>query len=91
MARVRAHEPLRNGIPHHGVLLVMSIKYLVVQCIWVCQVVVTVNMKLESSAIVFTLASLIVDVMLVGAVHLLCRIERGNSTTLDVNLSEAAP
>ncbi len=91
MARVRANEPLRNGIPHHGVILVMGIKYLVVQLVWIGQVVVTVNMKLESSAIVFTLASLIVDVMLVGAIHLLCRIERGYSTTLDANLAEAAP
>jgi hypothetical protein len=40
-------------------------------------------------AVVFTLASLLIDFLVIGAVWLLCRVERGFSVTVDRNLSEA--
>jgi maltose/moltooligosaccharide transporter len=84
MERARHHQELRNGIPHHGMMLVVAIKYLLVLSLWVAQVLITVNRNMETAAIVFGLANVITNFMLIGAIQLMCRIERGYSTTIDV-------
>lgn len=83
IARARNGEPLRNGIPHHGVLIITAIKFLLALGIWICQVVVAVNLNMESGAIVFTVANVITDFILIGSVQLLCWVERGFSGKID--------
>jgi MFS family permease len=83
IARARNNEPLHNGIPHHGVLIITAIKFLLASGIWICQVVVTVNLNMESGAIVFTAANVITNFILIASVQLICRIERGFSVQVD--------
>jgi hypothetical protein len=83
MANCTAGKPLRNGIPHHGVLMAVSTKYLFFLALWVVQVVVAVNLKMEVAAIVFGLANVVTNVLLIGCVWLNCRIERGRCEALD--------
>ncbi len=90
IASARNNEPLRNGIPHHGVLIITAIKFLLALGIWICQVLMAVNLNMESGAIVFTAANLITNFMLVGSVQLLCRIERGFSVKIDQKPLETA-
>ena len=89
MKRSLNSEPLKNGIPHHGVFIFVAGKFLMVLGLWFVQVVVTVNLHMELGAVIFTVANIVTDFLLIGAVQLLCRIERGFSTTLNKNLSEA--
>ena len=87
MQRSLNNEPLRNGIPHHGVFIFVAGKFLMVLGLWFVQVVVTVNLHMELGAIIFTAANIATDFLLIGGVQILCRIERGFSTTLNENLS----
>ena len=75
--------PLKNGIPHHGMLIIFAVKFLLAIGIWVCQVIVCVMLDMEYGAIVFSLAAAITNFLLIGTIYLLCRIERGNSVIVD--------
>lgn len=74
---------LCNGIPHHGVLIIVSLKFLLLLALWIVQVIVVVNMKMDMGAIIFTIANIITNFMLIGSVQLLCRVERGFSNKID--------
>lgn len=76
-------KPLLNGIPHHGMLLVVIIKFLLAGGIWVAQIVVSINLHLENAAIIFGVANVVADLMLIASVWLLARTERGHLVTLD--------
>jgi len=82
--------PLKNGIPHHGMLIIFSSKFLLAIGIWVCQVIVCVTLDMEYGSIVFSLANAVTNFLLIGTVYLLCRIERGNSNVVDEK-SEVEP
>jgi MFS family permease len=83
VAAAKAGSPLRNGIPHHGMLIILGSKFLFAVGIWVCQVLVTVSLNMESGAIVFGIANGITNFLLIGTLYLMCRIERGFSITVD--------
>ena len=74
---------LRNGIPHHGMLIIFATKFLLALGLWVAQVIVCVMLNMERGAIVFGIANVITNFLLIGTVYLLCRIERGNAVTVD--------
>ena len=57
MAAARNGLPLRNGIPHHGMLIILGSKFLLTVGVWVCQVVSAVVLNLELGAIVFGIAN----------------------------------
>jgi len=79
----KAGLPLRNGIPHHGILIILGSKFLLAVGVWICQVLVTVALNMESGAIVFGIANGLVNFLLIGTLYLMCRIERGFSVTVD--------
>ncbi|MFA5864782.1 MAG: hypothetical protein WC975_08845 [Phycisphaerae bacterium] len=79
----KAGSPLRNGIPHHGMLIILSSKFLLAVGVWVCQVLVTVTLNMEKGAIVFGIANGLTNFLLIGTLYLMCRIERGFSVTVD--------
>ena len=79
----KAGSPLRNGIPHHGMLIILGSKFLLAVGVWVCQVLVTVTLNLEDGSIVFGIANGLVNFLLIGTLYLMCRIERGFSVTVD--------
>jgi len=75
--------PLRNGIPHHGMLIILGTKFLLAFAVWVCQVVVTIMLNNENGSIVFGIANVVTNIMLIGILYLICRIERGFSVKVD--------
>ncbi len=89
LARVRNHEQPRNGIPHHGVLLVTAVQFLLALGLWACQVVVAVKLDMQQAATIFTAANVICNFILTGSVHLLCWVERGYSLQIDTTPAHA--
>ena len=87
MERSLNDEPLRNGIPHHGVLVVMGIQFLLAMGLWITQIIVTIHIKQEISAIVFGIANVITNYLLIGTVWLFTKIERGHLVTLNKDLA----
>ncbi|HCE44031.1 MAG TPA: hypothetical protein DET40_10825 [Lentisphaeria bacterium] len=87
IAAAREGRPLRNGIPHHGVLLLVGSQYFLLFGIWIAEVVVSISMNMETGALAFGITRVATNFLLVGAIWLICRIERGYSTQIDVNLS----
>ena len=87
MERARNGEALRNGFPHHGMLMAMSVKFLLALGLWMAQVIITVNMKMETEAVIFGLGNVITNFMLIGSVWLFTRIERGHLVALDKPLA----
>ena len=90
LQRARNNEPLRNGIPHHGMLMGVAVQFLLMRALWIVQLVITINLHMETAALVFGLANVITNVMLAGAVFLMCRVERGCSTAMDVDVQPPA-
>ena len=69
-------------------IIVAGTKFLLALILWAVQVVMMVNRDMQMAAIVFGIANVATNLMLVGAVQLMCRVERGYSTTIDVKLAE---
>jgi MFS family permease len=90
IARCLKNEPLHNGIPHHGVLMVISVQYLLALGIWVAQVIVTIKLNMEWECIVFGIANIVTNMLLTLAVLVIWRMERGRSTTLETDADEAS-
>ncbi len=88
--RARAGETLHNGIPHHGLLIVVASQFLLLVGLWIVQVVISINMKMETGAIVFTVANVVTNFLQIGGVWLMCRVERGCCTVIDRNLSTSS-
>jgi Na+/melibiose symporter-like transporter len=91
MKRSRNGEPLRNGIIHHGCAIAVGIQFLLMIPIWSAQVVVTVNLHMETGAILFTVANLVTNLTLIGSMWMMARIERGRLTHMDGLLAVATP
>ena len=83
MAAARNGLPLRNGIPHHGMLILLGSKYLLAIVVWVCQAVCCIILNLQSGAVVFGIANVLTNLILIGLLYMMCRIERGYSITID--------
>jgi MFS family permease len=83
ISAARTGSPLRNGIPHHGMLMILGCQFLAFVGIWVFQVLSAISLNLESGAIAFGIANGITNLILIGLLALMCRIERGFSCTVD--------
>ena len=83
VAAAKEGSPLRNGIPHHGMLIILGSKFLLAVGVWICQVLVTVSLNMEGGSIVFGIANGLTNFLLIGTLYLMCRIERGFSVTVD--------
>ena len=90
VASARAGKALHNGIPHHGLLIVVASQFLLLLGLWIVQVVISINMKMEVGAIVFTVANVVTNFLQIGGVWLMCRVERGYCTVIDKNLSTSS-
>lgn len=87
MVRALNGETLLNGLPHHGMLMVVSIKFLLAAGLWMAQVIISINMNMEFEAVIFGIANAITNFLLIGSVWFFTRIERGNLITLDKMLA----
>jgi MFS family permease len=76
-------QPLRNGLPHHGMLIILGCKFMLAVGIWGCQVGASISLNLESGVVVFGFANVITNFILIGLLYLMCRVERGYSVKID--------
>jgi len=88
ITRSQNGEPLKNGIPHHGVIIVIACQYLAYIPIWIAQLIVSITHHMETGAVVFTTANLLVDLVLIGCIWFLARLERHHLTRVDTMLAE---
>ena len=76
-------RPLKNGLPHHGMLIMIGIKFLLLLGLWLGQVFAALYLKLETGAVVFGIANGVTNLMIIGCIYLMCCVERGYSVTID--------
>ena len=79
----RAGRPLRNGIPHHGILLIVAIKHLLLFGICLYQAWAAVFYQMDKGATIVWLNEILINLTLIGAIYVICRMERGYSTELE--------
>jgi len=75
-------KPLHNGIPHHGMMILIGSQYFLMLGIWGVELWVTITLHMQGGAIAFALAKVFSNFLLVAGVWLMCRIERGYSTEM---------
>ena len=92
IAAAREGRPLRNGIPHHGIVLLVAIQFLILFVLWIGEVVLTTSLKLEGGNLAFGVGRVVSNIMTIGAIWTICRMERGYSNQVDArwDASEAA-
>ena len=83
MENARCGGTLRRGIPHHGMLMVVGISFMLALVLWVAQVVISINMRMEQAAVAFGIANVATNFMLIGITQLMTYVERDYSTTID--------
>jgi len=87
MEAARRGLPLRNGLPHHGMMMILGIKFMLAIGIWICQVVCCIILNLQSGAVVFGIANVAANFLLIGLLWLMCRVERGYSVAIDEKIT----
>lgn len=86
MSCAKRQQPLRNGLPHHGVLMVIGLQSLVALGLWGTQIGVSLRLGQQNSAIVFGVANVVTNLLLVAGVQLMACVERGHLVTLDATI-----
>jgi len=82
MKAAAAGKPLHNGIPHHGMMILIGSQYFLLLGIWGVELWVSITLHMQSGAIAFELAKVFSNFLLVLGVWLMCRIERGYSIAI---------
>ena len=82
MKAAAAGKPLHNGIPHHGMMILIGSQYFLLLGIWGVELWVSITLHMQGGAIAFALAKVFSNFLLVLGVWLMCRIERGYSTVI---------
>jgi len=83
MDAARNNRQLRNGIPHHGMLVLVSSQMFILLGAWVAEIIITINMNLQGGIVAFGAARVVTNLMLIGCIWFICRIERGFSVAID--------
>lgn len=83
VARCLNGQQPRDGIPHHGVLLLKGAAYFLLFFLTVGQAIATVLLEMRESVVLFGALNLAKNLSLIGVVVLLRRLERGFDPMLD--------
>ena len=83
LKRCAAGEPMLGGLPHHGVFLLKSCALLLLFAVWIGKTVVAVREGLQEGVLVFGAGNVITNVLVIVAILVLCRLERGCDPKLD--------
>ena len=81
--RCKAGATPRNGIPHHGILLLKSGALLLLLGIWWGKTIASVQAGLEGGVLVLGIANLITNSLFIATFLFLRRMERGHPALLD--------
>lgn len=90
IARHRRGEATRNGIPHHGILFVKACVVLLGIPVALGMYIVSICNGMHTAIIVFGLGTQITNAMVILAVVILRRLERGNDPLLDEDSRQPA-
>ncbi|OPY83139.1 MAG: Major Facilitator Superfamily protein [Smithella sp. PtaU1.Bin162] len=90
IAEAQAGRIPRNGILHHGMLIMIGCKFLLLVGLGICQVLCALYLEMEEEAVVFGIANTVINLMLIIACRVMCRIERGFSIKIDETYVETA-
>ncbi|MDF3059320.1 MAG: transporter [Rariglobus sp.] len=83
VVRCAAGEPVKDGIPHHGIFFVKAIVLLLGMPVKIGLMIVAIQDGLHTGVIVFGIGAQIADFGVILAVLILRRLERGNDPMLD--------
>lgn len=83
VARGLAGEPLRNGIPHHGVFFVKSLALLLLLVVWIVKTGAAAHEGLRGGVLAFGVGNLFTNLLVIAAVCVLCKLERGFDPNLN--------
>lgn len=78
-----AAKPTRDGIPHHGVFFVKACALLLILTVWIGMTITAIHDGLQGGVMVFGIGNLITNALVIGAVLVLRRLERGYDPMLD--------
>jgi MFS family permease len=85
LLRCKAGETPRNGILHHGVLLLKSLAMLLLLGVWIGFTVVALNDGLKGGVLVLGSGNLVINLVFLISIQVLRRMERGHDPMLDHN------
>jgi len=83
VALCAAGKAARNGIPHHGVFFMEACALLLLLLIWIGKTIMGVHEGLQGSALVFGIGNQITNALVIVAVLVLRRLERGYDPMLN--------
>lgn len=81
--RCAAGEPMLDGIPHHGVFFMKACAILLMLLVLFSMTIVAIHDGLQGGVIVFGISNLVTNAMVIIAVFVLRRLERGFDPMLD--------
>jgi len=76
IGRARRGEPMHNGLPHHGLMVVIGIKFGLALLLWGGQLLVAISLKNDFYAFIFGLGNIVTNIMICIGLAVLARIER---------------
>ncbi len=83
VASAKRGEAPVNGIPHHGLMMVFSIKFLLTLGLVVAQLVVALHFRNDTYTVLFASGNVVTNILLTVCTFVLVRMERGYSTKVD--------
>lgn len=75
--RARNGEAMHNGLPHHGLMVVISFKFGLAILLWGAQLLVAIGVKNDFYALIFGLGNVVTNILICIDTWVLARIERG--------------
>lgn len=81
--RAKRGEMPRNGIPHHGMMMVFGIKFALTIGLVIAQLVVSIQLKNDLYAVLFAMANVVTNFLLIFCTYVVIRMERGFSIKVD--------
>ncbi|MGE4563433.1 MAG: MFS transporter [Victivallaceae bacterium] len=78
----RGEAPV-NGIPHHGLMMVFAIKFLLTLGLVAAQLIVSIKFRNDSYVVIFAMGNVVTNILLTVCTWVLVRMERGYSTKVD--------
>lgn len=85
LVRCKAGEIPRDGILHHGVLLLKSLAMLLGMGVWIGITIVAMKDGLQGGVLILGVGNLVVNILFLSTIQLLRRMERGHDPMLDHN------
>ncbi len=85
MRRAKAGLPLKNGLPHHGLMVAIAVKFLLAMGLLAAQLIVSIKFGNDKYALIFALGNIATNLLICFCTSILIRIERGYTLPIHAN------